>query len=69
MEKKLYVKFENLEDTGKTINTLFDTITILMKYYATSGWDILFEFIEQLSLYIWAIYMGLILEAKKKNNT
>jgi len=65
---KLYVKFENLEDANKTIHTLFDTIEALMKYYADIGYGTLFEFIEQICLYIWAIYVGLINKMKEKDN-
>jgi len=65
---KLYVKFENLEDANKTIHTLFDTIEALMKYYADVGYGTLFEFIEQICLYTWGIYVGLVAKMKDFND-
>ena len=69
MEKRqLNVTFTDLDDINKTLDTLFCTIEVLMLHYSKMGAQILFEFLEQICLYIWAIYVGLINKMKEKDN-
>lgn len=69
MEKQqLNVSFGDLEDVNKTIDTLFNTIKVLMLYYSSMGTSVLFEFLEQLCLYVWAIYFGLVSSIREADN-
>jgi hypothetical protein len=59
MEKEqLNVTFKELDDVEKTLDTLFHTIEWLLLYYKKFGAEILYNFLIQISMYVWGIYFG-----------
>jgi len=57
MEKnKLYVKFEDLDDVDKTIDTFLNTFRYLTEFYAKEDSDKLENYLYKINAYFYTFY-------------